>query len=243
MAGRVAVREQGAVLTIVLLQADGTNAAGDGLYLAMTGAIEAAQCNPAIRCIVVIGGFDVLAAGSDPADHHAAGGAATEASSPQTVGRFLQALANNTKPIVAAVEGAATGIGTSLVFSCDLVMAAASATFASPLESHDLVPDGAIGLLIPRRLAHHRALSMLVSGRPMRAERACDAGLIDVTVAPGQAAIEAERIAQQLCRLPAGEISGIHTLPKSSAQDVLRRMAADDDHRSMALEATAARRR
>ncbi|MHC2435822.1 enoyl-CoA hydratase/isomerase family protein [Bradyrhizobium sp. USDA 4451] len=243
MAGRVAVREQGAVLTIVLLQADGTNAAGDGLYLTMTGAIEAAQCNPAIRCIVVTGGFDVFAAGSDPADHHAAGGAAPETSSPQTVGRFLQALADNAKPIIAAVEGAAMGIGTSLVFSCDLVITAASATFASPLESHDLVSDGAIGLLIPRRLAHHRALSMLVSGRPMRAERACDAGLIDVTVAPGQAAIEAERIAQQLCRLPAGEISGIHTLPKPSAQDVLRRMAADDDHRSMALEATAARRR
>ncbi|WP_430649339.1 enoyl-CoA hydratase-related protein [Bradyrhizobium uaiense] len=140
-------------------------------------------------------------------------------------------------------EGAATGIGTTLVFGCDLVIAAASERFASPLEAYDLVPDGAIGLLIPRRLAHHRAFSMLVPGRSMRAERAFDAGLIDVIVAPGQAAIEAERIAQELCRLPPEEIPAIHTLPRPSVQDVLRRMAAEHDHRRIVSEAAAERGR
>lgn len=219
MAGRIAVGGQGAVLTIALLHAESTNPAADELYLAMTGAIESAQRDPTIRCIVVAGGFDVFAAGSEPADHHDAVGAMPEAVSPQTVSRFLHALANNAKPVIAAVEGAATGVGTTLVFYCDLVIAAASATFNSPLESHDLVPDGAISLLIPRRLAQPRAFAMLVPGRSMRAERAHDAGLIDVIVPPGHAGVEAKRTAQELCRLPADGPSDIRRLLKLPAED------------------------
>ncbi|GIQ79130.1 enoyl-CoA hydratase-related protein [Bradyrhizobium sp. RD5-C2] len=209
MAGRVEVGEQGVVRTIAVLPAEGINALADDLYLVMARAIESAQHNSAIRCIVVAGGFDRFAAGRETAEHRAVGGAVPEGFPQRSVTRLLHVLANNAKPIIAAVEGATAGIGTAIVFYCDQIIAATSATFTSPLESHDLVPDGAMSLLIPRRLAHHRALAMLVPGRLMRAERAFDAGLIDMIVPPGRTAVEAERIAQRLCRLPTEDVSAI----------------------------------
>ncbi|UGA41574.1 enoyl-CoA hydratase/isomerase family protein [Bradyrhizobium quebecense] len=223
MAGRVVVSEEAAVRTIAVLRPEGINARADDLCLAMTKAIESAQRNPAIRCIVVAGGFDGFAAGSEAAEHHAVGGAGSEGFLLPSVTGLLHTLASNAKPIIAAVEGAAAGIGTAIVFYCDEVIAATSTTFASPLESHDLVPDGAMSLLIPRRLAQHRAFAMLVPGRPMRAERAYEAGLIDMIVPPGYAAVEAERMAREFCRLPAG--------------------AAEDDRRGPPSEGTAGRSR
>ncbi|SEC92577.1 enoyl-CoA hydratase-related protein [Bradyrhizobium erythrophlei] len=220
MAGRVVVGQQGAVRTIAVLHAEGINARADDLCLAMTMAIESAQRDPAISSIVVAGGFDGFAAGREAAEHRAVGGAGSEGFPLQGVTGLLHTLASNAKPIIAAVEGAAAGIGTAIVFYCDQVIAATSTTFTSPLESHDLVPDGAISLLIPRRLAQYRAFAMLVPGRSMRAERAYDAGLIDMIVPPGHAAIEAERMAHQLCRLP-----------------------AEDDRRGIASEGTAGRSR
>lgn len=220
MAGRVVVGEQGAVRTIAVLSPEGIDGRADDMCLAMTMAIESAQHNPAIRCIVVAGGFDGFAAGREAAEHRAVGAAGPERLPLQDVTRLLHTFASNAKPIIAAVEGASEGIGTAIVFYCDQVIAAASATFASPLESHDLIPDGSMGLLIPGRLAHHRALSMLVPGRPMRAERAYEAGLVDMIVLPGQAVGEAERIARQLCAL-----------------------AAEDDHRGIASEGLAGRSR
>ncbi|WP_157863376.1 enoyl-CoA hydratase-related protein [Bradyrhizobium tropiciagri] len=189
--------------TIAVLHAEGRNARADDMYLAMTRAIESAQHNSAIRCIVVAGGFDVFATGVGTSGYRAVGGGAPEGLPPQNVIGLLNALANNAKPIIAAVEGATAGIGTAIVFYCDQVIAAASATFTSPLDSHDLVPDGAMSSLIPRRLAQQRAFAMLVPGRSMRVERAYESGLIDMIVPPGQAAIEAGRVAEQLCRLPA----------------------------------------
>jgi len=185
------------VRTIAILHTERTSARSDDLYRAITEAIESAQRNHAIRCIVVTGGFDVFTAGGETAD-----GAVTEGGSPQNVGRFLDSLANNAKPIIAAVEGATAGIGTAMVFYCNQVIAGASATFTSPLDSHDLVPDGAVSSLMPARLAQQRAFAMLVPGRSMRAERAYASGLIDMIVPRGHAATEAERLAQQLCRLP-----------------------------------------
>lgn len=223
MAGRVVVSDEAAVRTIAVLRPEGINARADDLCLAMARAIESAQRNPAIRCIVVAGGFDGFAAGGEAAEHRAVGGAGSEGFPLPSVTGLLHTLASNAKPIIAAVEGAAAGIGTAIVFYCDQVIAATSATFTSPLESHDLVPDGAMSLLIPRRLAQHRAFAMLVPGRSMRAERAYETGLIDMIVPPGHAAVEAERLAREFCPLPAG--------------------AAEDDRRGIASEGTAGRSR
>jgi len=70
---------------------------------------------------------------------------------------------NNTKPIIAAVDGIA--IGTTMVFHCDYVIASTTATFQSPFIQYGLVPEGASSLLLPRMVGHQRAFSMLVMGR------------------------------------------------------------------------------
>src|SRR5207244_13450584 len=105
--------------------------------------------------------------------------------------KFLHALAHNTKPIIAAVDGVAIGIGTTMLFHCDYVLASKTATFSTPFINLGLVPEGASSLLMPRTMGHQRAFSMLVMGRTMTADDARVAGFVNVVVAPGPPDAEA----------------------------------------------------
>jgi enoyl-CoA hydratase/carnithine racemase len=115
---------------------------------------------------------------------------------------FLQSLVNNKKPIVAAVDGIAIGIGTTMVFHCDYVIASTKATFSSPFIQYGLMPEGASSLLVPRMVGHQLAFSMLVMGRPMSAEVARTAGFVNMVVPPGHAVVEARKVAREICALP-----------------------------------------
>lgn len=224
MSGCIVVSEWGAVRTIAMLHPENMNALTGDMCLGISKAIETAQRDPAICCLVVAGRFGVFKAGSDIRDHPLEPGAPR---SPD-VRRLLQALARNAKPIVAAVDGLAAGIGTTMAFHCDHVVAGATATFASPVLPPDPVPYGAMSTLAPRLLGHQRAFAMLVLGRPMSAQDARDAGLVDVIVPPGQAILEAERIAQQICRSPTESVALARRVLKPPKQDVLQRMEEED---------------
>ena len=99
--------------------------------------------------------------------------------------KFLYSLAHNVKPIIAAVDGVAIGIGTTMLFHCDYVLASKTATFSTPFINLGLVPEGASSLLMPRTMGHQRAFAMLVMGRKFSADEAREAGFVNVVVAPG----------------------------------------------------------
>ena len=83
--------------------------------------------------------------------------------------KLLYSLAHNVKPLIAAVDGVAIGIGTTMLFHCDYVLAGTTATFSTPFIHLGLVPEGASSLLMPRTMGHQRAFAMLVMGRTMTA--------------------------------------------------------------------------
>jgi enoyl-CoA hydratase/carnithine racemase len=141
---------------------------------------------------------------------------------------FLQSLVNNTKPIIAAVDGIAIGIGTTMVFHCDYVIASTTATFSSPFIQYGLVPEGASSLLLPRMVGHQRAFSMLVMGRPMTAEDAREAGFVNTVVPPGHAVIEARKVAREICALPADAVAISRKLLKLPTEDLVRRIDQED---------------
>src|SRR6202012_3729673 len=86
------------------------------------------------------------------------------------------------KPLVAAVNGLAVGIGTTMLLHCDFVVAATGATFSTPFTRLGLIPQAASSLLAPMRMGHARAFAMLVMGRPLAAEEAKAAGIVNAVV-------------------------------------------------------------
>src|SRR5262249_62219871 len=140
-------------------------------------------------CMIVTGGSGVFTAGDDIDDVLKA-----DTSSPEMLSngaKFLYSLALNAKPIIAAVDGVSIGIGTTLLFHCDYVLASTAATFSAPYIKLGLVPVAASSLLMPLTMGHQRTFAMLVMGRTFSAEEAHTAGLVNAVGSPGHAAAEA----------------------------------------------------
>jgi enoyl-CoA hydratase/carnithine racemase len=141
---------------------------------------------------------------------------------------FLQSLVNNKKPIVAAVDGIAIGIGATMIFHCDYVIASTTATFSSPFLQYGLVPEGATSLLVPRMMGHQRAFAMLIMGRTMNAGEAREAGFVNQIVSPGHTVVEAQKVAREIAALPAEAVAVSRKLLKLPTEDLVRRIDQED---------------
>jgi enoyl-CoA hydratase/carnithine racemase len=162
MTEHIIVADEDSTRTITMRRPEKKNTLTQDMYLAMSDAIDSAQSSPAIRCLILTGRSGVFTAGNDIADFLHAATAKDDVARPRNAVIFLQSLVNNTKPIIAAVDGIAIGIGTTMVFHCDYVIASTMTTFSSPFIQYGLVPEGASSLLLPRMVGHQRAFSMLV---------------------------------------------------------------------------------
>ena len=227
MTEHIIVTDEGATRTITMRRPEKKNTLTQEMYLAMSDAIDSAQSNPEIRCFIITGRSGVFTAGNDIGDF-------LQAATDQDVARprnsviFLQSLVNNKKPIVAAVDGIAIGIGTTMLFHCDYVVASTTAAFSSPFLQYGLVPEGATSLIVPRMVGHQRAFSMLMMGRPMSAEDARAAGFVNQVVPPGHANVEAQKVAREICALPPDAVAISRKLLKLPTEDLVRRIDQED---------------
>ncbi|SDN14802.1 enoyl-CoA hydratase-related protein [Afipia sp. GAS231] len=228
MSEHIIVDDEDATRTITMRRPEKKNTLTQEMYLAMSDAIDNAQSNPAIRCLILTGRSGVFTAGNDIGDFLQAATAEHDAGRPRNAVIFLQSLVNNKKPIIAAVDGIAIGIGTTMVFHCDYVIASTTTTFSSPFIQYGLVPDGATSLLVPQMVGHQRAFSMLIMGRPMTAEDARQAGLVNTIVSPGHAVVEARKVAREICALPADAVAISRKLLKLPTEDLVRRIGQED---------------
>ena len=156
---------------ITLRRPSKKNAITHDMYREMSRAIDTAQNNPDIRCMIITGGSGVFTAGDDIDDFMHA-----DTSRPETLSdgaKFLYSLALNAKPVIAAVDGASIGVGTAMLFHCDYVLASNAATFSAPYIHLGLVPVGAASLLMPNTMGYQRAFAMLVMGRTYCRGSAC----------------------------------------------------------------------
>jgi enoyl-CoA hydratase/carnithine racemase len=224
MTEHIIVEDADSTRTITMRRPEKKNTLTQEMYLAMSDAIDSAQSNPAIRCLILTGRSGVFTAGNDIGDFLQAATEKSDVARPRNAVIFLQSLVNNNKPIIAAVDGIAIGIGTTMVFHCDYVIASTTASFSSPFIQYGLVPDGATSLLVPRMVGHQRAFSMLVMGRPMTAEDAHEAGFVNMVVSPGHAVVEAKKVAREICALPADAVAISRKLLKLPTEDLIRRI-------------------
>jgi enoyl-CoA hydratase/carnithine racemase len=228
MTEHIIVTDEGATRMITMRRLEKKNTLTQDMYLAMSDAIDQAQSNPAIRCLILTGSSGVFTAGNDIGDFLQAATEKYEVVRPRNSVIFLQSLVNNKKPIVAAVDGIAIGIGTTMVFHCDYVIASTTATFSSPFLQYGLVPEGATSLLVPRMVGHQRAFAMLIMGRPMSAEDGYKAGFVNQVVPPGRAVVEAQKVAREICALPAEAVAISRKLLKLPTEDLVRRIDQED---------------
>lgn len=224
MTSHLIVTDEDATRVITLRRPEKKNALTQDMYLAMSEAINSAQDNAAIRCIVITGGSGVFTAGNDLEDFLKDGTASADKPRASNAIKFLHALANNAKPIVAAVDGIAIGVGTTMLFHCDYVLASTSATFSTPFIHLGLVPEGASSLLAPRTMGHQRAFAMLVMGRTVSAEEAREAGFVNTVVATGHTETEARKVAREICALPAEAVALSRKLLKPPPEEIIQRI-------------------
>jgi enoyl-CoA hydratase/carnithine racemase len=224
MTGHLIVTDEDATRVITLRRPEKKNAITQEMYRAMSDAIDTAQTDPAIRCIIMSGGSGVFTAGNDLEDFLKDGTSNTDAPRASNAVKFLYSLAHNTKPIVAAVDGIAIGIGTTMLLHCDYVIASTTTTFSTPFIHLGLVPEGASSLLAPRTMGHQRAFAMLVMGRSLSADDGRLAGFVNAVVAPGHTEAEARKVAREICALPAEAVAISRRLVRLSPEDLTRRI-------------------
>jgi enoyl-CoA hydratase/carnithine racemase len=220
--GNIIVTEDRATRVITLRRPGKKNAITQNMYREMSHAIDTAQNNPEIRCMIITGGSGVFTAGDDIDDFMKA-----DASRPETLSdgaKFLYSLALNVKPIIAAVDGASIGMGTVMLFHCDYVLASNAATFSAPYINLGLVPVGAASLLMPRTMGHQRAFAMLVMGRSFTADEAQAAGFVNTVVSPGHTEVEARKVAREICKLPAEAVATSRKLLRAPPEELTRRI-------------------
>jgi enoyl-CoA hydratase/carnithine racemase len=218
----IVVTTEAGVRTIRINRPDKKNALTQAMYASMAQALSNADADPAVRVVVLTGTNDAFTAGNDLADFLAVGDIATS-----PVADFLRALSSLEKPVVAAVNGLAIGIGATLLLHCDLVYAVPTARLQFPFINLAVVPEAASSLLLPRLVGHQRAAELLMLGDPFDAATAQGLGLVNRVVAAEDLAATVAAIAQRLADKPAEALKRNKALLKAPPDSVAERMATE----------------
>jgi enoyl-CoA hydratase/carnithine racemase len=215
------------LLVLTLNRPEKKNALTKAMYKTLATEITNADTDPEIRCILIMAHGDMFTAGNDLADFAAVG--AVSVLKPEDGNPLLPALARSRTPIVAAVNGRAVGIGTTMLLHCDMVFVADDASLITPFVNLALVPEAASSLLMPLRIGHVRAFEMFVLGEPVSAEKAVSWGIANRAVPPA----DLHRIARAAAVSIAARAPAAVVLTKSLMRDekiMLARMNEEGAH-------------
>ena len=221
MSSHITVADDGPIRTVRMNRPDKKNALTASMYEAMAAALEDANGDATIRCVVIAGAPGAFSAGNDLVEFSQAAASGEGLGSSAT--RFLHALARSERPLIAAVQGPAVGVGTTMLLHCDYVVAAADARFSTPFVNLGLVPEAASSLLAPRLMGHRRAFELLVMGRPLDAAAAQSCGLVNTVVPPGEVDAAAMKAARDIAALPAEAVAASRRLMRTP-DDIIARI-------------------
>lgn len=227
------------VVQITMNRPDRRNALDRATYQGLIDALAAAEADTGVRAIVLTGAAGCFTSGNDLKDFAAAG-----AGGPRVAIDFLTAISTAKKPIVAAVEGFAVGIGTTMLLHCDLAFAGRGASFRMPFVTLGLCPEGGSSYLLPLIAGSKRAAELLMLGEAFGPEIAQEAGLLNGVTEEGGALALALDKARALAALPPQSVALTKMLLKrGSAAAIAETIATEARHfgeRLMSAEAQAA---
>lgn len=198
----VSVVQQDGVMEIRIQRPDRKNALTHGMYDALTAALIAADTDPAVRVALIAGTDDCFTAGNDMVEFLQ--NPPTGDDSP--VMRFLAQLLNQEKPLIAAVNGPAVGVGTTMLLHCDLVYCARGARLQMPFVSLGLCPEAGASMLLPMIMGHPRAAELLMLAEPFSGEEAVALGLANAVFEDADYLAEARQKARRLAAQPPASV-------------------------------------
>ena len=223
----ILTEKQNHILRIRFNRLERKNAITRDMYGALADAISAAEADVAVRVILLQGDPACFTAGNDLKDFADNPPRSTDA----PVSRFLGAISQATKPIVAAVGGAAVGVGTTMLLHCDLVYAAPNTRFQLPFVNLALCPEAASSYLLPLVAGYRQAAEMLMLGEPFGAEQAKAAGIINAIVPEVELFAHAAAAAEKLAAKPPGPLRLTKQLMKAAHLGAMEKaMAIESGH-------------
>jgi len=244
MSSGIDVSREGAVLSAAFNRAEKKNAISNAMYEALTDVFEKAEADPSIGAVLLSGKGGVFTAGNDLSDFLAiAAGVAGSRDVRDFPGwRFISKLAELEKPLVAAVQGLAIGVGTTLCFHCDLVYAAPDARFQMPFVDLGLVPEAGSTLLAPQLIGRAKAAEFLLLGDAFDAETARELGFVNEVVLDEKLLQHAMSKAQALAQKPRSALLAARKLMRGDTAPLKQRMTEEIQAFSAALSSDDARK-
>jgi len=218
-------QDQG-VATITLDRPEKKNALTAEMYLAIAARLKEASADRGVRAVVITGAGNAFTGGND-----LKGFADPRFIQPDSpVLGFMQALAGFEKPVIAAVNGIAVGIGVTMLLHCDLVYVADNATFSTPFTGLGLVPEFASTLLFPMVAGRVRATEVLLLGKPFLAAEAVAMGIANAVLPAAELLPHAQAVARKFAALPPGSVRDSKKLLRqaqgSAVQETIMREAS-----------------
>ena len=220
------------VATIEIARPEKKNALTVAMYQAMTDALRAAVADAAVRAVLITGQPGVFTSGNDIEDFMSRppmppGGDVMNTPTLQ----FMLALIECDKPVVAAVTGAAIGIGTTMLLHCDFVFVSDEARLAMPFVGLGLVPEFASSLLVPQLMGHTKAAEKLLLGDPFTGQEAVDCGIASAVLPAGEVASHARRVAERFNHLPPGAVRETKQLLRNPQRERMVATIRDESER------------
>ena len=241
MSQHVLSEKSGGVLTLTLNRPEKKNALTRDMYQALGDAIDQAEFDKEVRCVLIQANGDMSTAGNDLSDFAAVNAGDSSANEARRGGNpLLAALARAKTPLVAAVNGRAVGVGVTMLLHCDLVYISEDALLTTPFVNLALVPEAASSLTLPARIGHARAFSMFVLGEAVDAKKAVDWGIANAAVPLDQLRARAKAAADAVAARPPAAV----VITKSLMRDgeaIANRMDEEGRHFAAQLKSPEAK--
>lgn len=232
----ITVTREAGVLTLTMNRPEKKNALTQEMYAALADNIVAAQSDSDIRVVVLTGTADSFTAGNDMGDFAGGDRDNLGENDMPPVGRFLRAILEAEKPLIAAVNGLAVGVGVTMLLHCDLAYAAPHATFKTPFVDLGLVPEAGSSLLLPRLIGTQKANELLLLGTKMDAAEAERAGLIAGVIDADMLQEEVNARARALAAKAPNAVRLTKELTRKDRELVAEQMTAESVHFSAQLQ-------
>lgn len=213
------------VARIEIARPEKKNAITVAMYTQMAEAIAAAHEDASVRALLIHGQPDIFTAGNDLEDFMKA---PPREGMDAPVFRFMQALGSAEKPVIAAVNGAAVGIGTTMLLHCDLAYCADNAMFSMPFVSLGLCSEFASSLLVPLAAGYHKAAEKLLLSEPISAEEAFDMKIVNRILPPDEVLGYAKKQAARFNALPPNSVRETKRLMKSGWKALVEKTIVDE---------------
>lgn len=201
------------VFTITLNRPNKKNALTNNMYKQLCQHFSYAEKTASIHCLVIQGSEQCFCAGNDLQDF-----LQCKDNDELAALDFVKSLSTFTKPLVAAVAGAAVGIGTTLLLHCDMVIAANNSHFSLPFTKLGLCPEAGSSLLLTQKLGPNKAFELLVLGKAFTAEQALDFGIVNQLCQPSELLSISAEVALSIAKLPVESVMTSRKLIRQANQ-------------------------